>query len=224
MLFPMEYITALNVILVICILLFIYSGYRQGFLLKIFGCIGFLFSGFFAWFLSYPLSKILIIYPESWTPLQGSIVDSFFYLYMNRIFIFILLLIVFGIVVLFLKPILKCLQKIPVIGSVNRLLGACFGALQGFACLILVTIIFSTPFFANGSKVIEESYLQPIAKVNDVLLFFATDTFQQLKSLQKIVTPSTTLTQQDFEAIYQWMQDSDLTDSQIFDFLKSLEG
>lgn len=224
MLFPTEYIYLLNIAVVLMIALFAYSGYRQGFLLKALGCFGFVVCAFLAWLLSSPLSKLLSVYPHDMTPMADTIAGPIFYETINRSLIFILLFVILSIVVIFLKPILKIAGKLPIIQEVNVLLGTAVGALQGLVAVMALSFVFTTPLFANGLRVIDESFLKPIDAVSEALLFFADDTIAELKSVQKIVTPSTVLDQADLEHIKAWLQRYDLDDAKVNALLAELAG
>lgn len=224
MLFPTEYIYILNIVIVLILALFAYSGYRQGFLLKALGCLGFMVCGLLSWLLSSPFSKLLHLFPEDMTPMADTIAGPIFYDSINRIIVFVVLFVLLGIVVLFLKPLLKAVGKLPVIHEVNTILGTAVGAVQGVVVILIATFVFSTPMFANGTKVIEESFLAPVSGITDGLLFFAGDSLDELKSVQKIVTPSTMLTEDDMTHIKHWLMEYDLPENQVDDFLKELAG
>ncbi len=224
MLFPTEYIYILNLAVVAVLLLFEYSGYRQGFLLKLFGILGFAVCALLAWLLSSPFAKLLRIYPQDMTPMANTIAGPLFYEAINRAIVFLVLFVILSIAVLFLKPILKGLGKLPLIQEVNTLLGAGVGALQGVVFVMIASFVFSTPLFANGTKVIDESFLKPMNAIGEAFLFFANDSIEELKSIQKIVTPSTALDEEDLTHIRHWLLSYDLEEARVDAFIANLAG
>ena len=224
MLFPSEYIYVLNIAVVLIIALFAYSGYRQGFLLKALGCFGFLVCGLLSWFLSSPLAKVIPLYPKDMTPMADTIAGPIFYESLNRSLMFIVLFIILSIIVLFLKPILKAVGKLPILQEVNVLLGTLIGALQGLVAVMVLSFVFTTPLFANGIHIVEDSFLKPINAITEGLLFFADDTIGELKSIQKIVTPSTMLNQEDLNHIKNWLLDHDLDEAKVNQLVQQLAG
>lgn len=224
MLFPSEYIYVVNLAVIAVLLLFAYSGYRQGFLLKLFGILGFAVCGLLAWLLSSPLAKLLRLFPQDMTPMAETIAGPLFYEAINRVIVFLVLFVLLAVAVLFLKPILKGLGKLPIIQEVNTLLGAGVGALQGLVLVMIVSFVFSTPLFANGTKVIEESFLKPANAVGEACLFFANDHMEELKSIQKIVTPSTALDEEDLSHIRHWLLSYDLEEARVDAFIAGLAG
>lgn len=224
MLFPTEYIYILNLAVVAVLLLFEYSGYRQGFLLKLFGILGFAVCALLAWLLSSPFAKLLRLYPQDMTPMANTIAGPLFYEAINRAIVFLVLFVILSIAVLFLKPILKGLGKLPLIQEVNTLLGAGVGALQGVVFVMIASFVFSTPLFANGTKVIDESFLKPMNAIGEAFLFFANDSIEELKSIQKIVTPSTALDEEDLTHIRHWLLSYDLEEARVDAFIANLAG
>ena len=224
MLFPSEYIYVLNIAVVLIIALFAYSGYRQGFLLKALGCFGFLVCGLLSWFLSSPLAKVISIYPKDMTPMADTIAGPIFYESLHRSLMFIVLFVLLSIIVLFLKPILKAVGKLPILQEVNVLLGTLIGALQGLVAVMVLSFVFMTPLFANGIHIVEDSFLKPINALTEGLLFFADDTISELKSIQKIVTPSTMLNQEDLKHIKNWLLDHDLDEGKVNQLVQRLAG
>lgn len=224
MLFPSESIYLLNIGIIAVILLFAYSGYRQGLMLKLLGICGFAVCGFLAWGLSSPFSKLLKLFPEDLTPLQNTIAGPLFYDSINRAIVFLVLFVLLVIVVIFLKPILKGLGKLPLISEVNTLLGAGVGALQGLLLVMILSFVFATPLFANGTKVIEGSLLQPLNAIGETLLFFAQGHMEELKSVQKIVTPSTALDDEDRANIRNWLLGYGLEESGVNAFMREVAG
>lgn len=224
MIFPIQYIYILNIIVIALLALFAYSGYRQGLLLKVIGCIGFVVVGFLAWFLSSPLGKLLHLLPANIAPMEDTIVGPIFYEMINRMVVFVVLFVLFSIVIILMKPILKTLGKLPVVHQVNTVLGTIFGFVQGVIMVMIITFVFATPLFANGSKVITGSFLSPVYQLTESALFFAEDTLGELQSVQKIVTPSTMLTETDVENIRSWLLRFDLPENQVDAFLHDVLG
>lgn len=224
MLFPSEYIYVLNIAAVLVIAVFAYSGYRQGFLLKLLGCFGFLVCGILSWLISSPLAKVIPLYPRDMTPMADTIAGPVFYELLNRSLLFILLFVLLSVIVLCLKPILKLAGKLPIIQEVNVLLGTMIGALQGLVAVMVLSFVFTTPLFANGISIVNDSFLKPINAISEGLLFFADDTIAELKSVQKIVTPSTVLDQEDLTHIKEWLMRHDLDEGKVNQLLQQLAG
>lgn len=224
MIFPMDYIVLINIVVIALIGLFAYSGYRQGLILKALGCVGFVLCGFVAWILSSPFSKLLHLYPRDMTPMIGTIVEPIFYDTLNRVLVFVILFLILSVFILFMKPILNFFGKLPLIKEMNVLAGCAVGALQGLIAVMVMSFVFSTPLFANGTKVIDQSLLRPADVLTKGILFLFEDHMEELQSVQKIVTPSTILSEEDMEHIKTWLLRYDLPENQIDAFINELAG
>lgn len=224
MLFPMDYLMVLNIAVIAILILFTYSGYKQGFLLKALGILSFIVCAFLAWWLSSPLAKLLHLLPEDLTPMKDSVAGPIFYDSINRILVFALLCLLLCILVSLLKPLFHVVGSLPLVSQVNTVLGILFGAIQGLVVIMIITFIFGTPLFANGTRVIDESILKPISATSNRLLFFASDQLAELQAVQKIVTPSTILSEEDLAHIKSWLLSHDLPESQVDAFLAEIVG
>lgn len=222
MIFPLSYIPFMNIGIIIIFILFIYSGYKKGFLLKVLGCLSFIVVGFLAWYIAPVVGKFIHLFPSDLTPLKDTIAEIYFYDVMNRMLLFVVIFIIFIISTILLRPLFKTIGAIPILAQVNRLFGIVFGFLQAFILIFVLTIVLQTPLFANGAHIIDQSYLSSIGEVSDKILFFANDTFSKYRSIQKIVTPSSKLDDQDFIEIENWLSDQGIEDAKIQEFMMSL--
>lgn len=222
MIFPMEYIPFLNITVILLFILFIVSGYRNGFLLKVLGCLSLIVVALIAWFIAPLLGSFLHVYPKSLTPLAGTIAEGIFYDLMNRMMLFAIIFLILAVATLFLKPIFKTISAIPLVSEVNKLLGVIFGFLQALILVSVISLIFQTPLFANGSKINDDSYLSMVSNVTNKVLFFASDRFDELKSIQKIVTPNSELDELDINRIHDWLKDQGVEEGKIQEFILSL--
>lgn len=224
MLFPTEYIVVLNIVVIAILLLFAYSGFRQGFLLKALGCIGFIVCALLAWWLSAPFAKLLHLLPQDLAPMKDTLAAPVFYEVINRFLVFGILCLLLCMLVMFLRPLFHMVGSLPLISQINTLLGIVFGALQGLLVVMVISFLFGTPLFANGIAVREQSILKPIGEVSDQLLFFAQEELAELHAVQKIVTPSTILSQEDLDHIKAWLLRYDLKESDVDAFIAEIAG
>ena len=123
-----------------------------------------------------------------------------------------------------LKPFLKIVRHIPILSQINRCLGIVFGFIQGLIIIGVVCLLFRTPLFSNGGNIVQQSFLKPVSKVSDSLLFFTNDYFSQLESVQKLLTPSHTLDNQDWDAIASWLSSQNIKGEEIERFIQSIRG
>ncbi|MEF9962172.1 MAG: CvpA family protein [Erysipelotrichaceae bacterium] len=222
MIFPITFIPFLNIFIIVVTAFLAYSGYKSGLLLKALDCLSMIVIGLIAWFLSPMLAKSIHLYPANLTPMENTVVEPFFYNMMNRFLLFAIIFMFLLIVVLLLHPLFKGIGSLPIIAQLNKLLGILFGFVQSFIIIFIITIIFQTPLFANGNMIIESSYLNNVSKTTDGILFFASHTMEELRSVQKIVTPNSKLDAKNLDDIRGWLKKQGLEEIKIQEFIDSL--
>ena len=216
MLFPIAYVKLLDIGVIALLLLCLYSGFRQGFLLKVLDCFGIVVSALLAWGFARLLSFIQI-YPKAFVPFADLALGDALASLLNEISWFVVCFILLNIVIRLLHPLFSFVRHVPILAGVNRLLGVLFGFVQGTAFLVIFAVVFQTPFFANGSLVVERSYLRPFAAIADNLTTLQKEEIDALRSLQKIMTPSTQLKEADKEAIRAWLNEHDINEQDVME-------
>ncbi|MEG1066522.1 MAG: CvpA family protein, partial [Erysipelotrichaceae bacterium] len=161
MLFPTYAIAFLNIAVIFVLALYTFSGYRNGFLLKVISCFSIAVLCIIAWLTSPYISEVVNIFPKEFTPMIGTVVEPAFYSLMNRLSVFAIMFIIFVVLTVLIKPIVKAIGLVPLVNEVNKLLGLIFGFFQGLIIVGIVAFIFSTPLFANGNLVVKNSFLKP---------------------------------------------------------------
>lgn len=224
MLFPVDKILWLNIAILVILLLSLYSGYRDGFIVKALGCVGFILIGIFSWTLAPMLADKLELFPKEMTPLAGTFIAPYFYETLNKFAIFGCLFIILSLLILLIKPICKGISSIPIIAEVNKLLGVLFGLLQGIILLVIITLVFRTPLFTNGMSVIEHSILKTMNGFTDSVMFFMEDPMAEWQSIQKLLTPSSELNQDDVDKITEWLQSQQIDEQKVREFISSLRS
>lgn len=194
-----------NLFVVLFFGLLMFTGYKQGFLMKLINIIGFIVVGILAWWLSGPLSKLVGLYPMESVPLQGTLVASFLYENLNRFVVFVVLFVVLNIVILLIKPLIKALSSIPVLSTVNKVCGMILGGIQAILLLFLVALMLRLPFFANGSAIVDQSLLRYSEPMMETLLFYAKEPMKQLTVLFDMMDETKTLSQEEIVDVRQWL-------------------
>lgn len=195
----------MDAVIVLFFILLLYSGYKQGFLLKLVNIIGFVVVGILSWWLSGPLSKIIGLYPQDSIPLHGTILESFLYENLNRFVVFVVLFVLLNIVILLMKPLLKAISSIPVISTVNKVCGMLLGGVQAILLMALAALALRLPFFASGSQIVDQTLLRYSEPLMGVVLFYAEEPIKQINVLMDMVDQTKTLTPQEVADVRAWL-------------------
>ncbi len=219
--FPMINIGCL-IFLLICILI----GIKRGFLLQLANLAGMIVSLIFAFMFAPVLAKQIRLFPSSLIDLGYDFLNELIYPYINQLAWFVVIVILIKIVILILKPLIKMVQKLPVLKQCNELLGGVLGGVQALLWIMVLSVILRLPFFTNGNVVVEQTMIripalmiemgmenmpinaqqiEDVAKILDNLLAENKDEVLTEEEIQKI---GQVLNEEQVEALLQWLNES----------------
>lgn len=224
MIFPIHSIRYLNMAVAVVLLLFLWSGYRRGFLMKLLDCFSTVILAFLSWFLSGWIAPYLKLVPKAAVTIPQPDIAASLYASMNRVCVFAVLFLCVWLAVMIAKPLFKTISALPILQGINRLLGLIFGVFQTILVLMIVVFIMQTPLFANGDYVIRNSYLKTVAQTESGILENLGSSAKDLKALQKIVTPNSTLDKNDDLRIRTWLQKQGVKQTSIDEFMNDVIG
>ena len=214
----------IDLVVVIVFALLLFSGYKQGFLMKLISIVGFVVVGIFSWWISAPSSRMLSLYPKSQLPIENDLISSFIYDNINRLFIFVVLFVILNIVILFLKPLIKAISDIPVVSTINKVAGLCLGAIQAVVLMFVATLILRLPFISQGNTYVEGSLLKYSEPMMNTLMFYAKEPLQQISAVFDLINEKETLTKQEVENIHDWLVSQNLKEEQVNAIMASLNS
>lgn len=215
-------IATVNIGILIVFALYMWSGYRQGFLWKLISIFSFLLIGIIAWWLSTPLSTLLHLYPKNSVPFAGTMIEGMMYHSLNRILLFIILFILLKVVVLIIKPVVKLIGKLPVVSFFNHLCGCLLGGLQAALVLVIVAMVLRLPFVANGNEIVEESLLKYSDGISETLFSYAKEPMSWLALFQDHLDHSKPLDEKQITQVREWLLNQDIEKEQVEAFIATL--
>lgn len=197
-----------GIALAICIALMI-LGYKKGFARSVLSLIGSIFAFYAAWLLSDPLSRHITLYQTDQNDIASVLFSTFGSYFINRILWFLICFALLRIIVFLLDKVLKGLHEIPGLHMIGGISGAILGAVETVIWLLVLCVMLETPFFSNGSLIVNQSVLGIVRdKTSEVFTSFATpvigsDMFSQMKeSVEQI-------SEEQVDAFEQWLIDND---------------
>lgn len=93
---------------------------------------------------------------------------------LNIVAYFLIIFLLLKIVYIFISILVKSLNKIPVIGKVNKSFGALFGIINATIITLVITMLLSLPLFKNGNEVKEKTILKYVNSLSQDVLTFIT--------------------------------------------------
>ena len=227
MIIPTQFSLLFTLIAVLLLVGFIYGGFKDGFITKILDLATTIICIVIAWLLAEQWKGSIPLFPKDYNVLSDTPIGDIIYQSVNRILLFIVLFIILRLLALFLKPIFRSVNWLPLVGSINKFLGAILGAIQGILLVFLMCFILSTPLFINGEKILQKSGLYVVKDIYRNVLFVFDDTFDSIESIQRMITPLNELKDSDIPNITSWLEQqgfNELEQQEILELIKHRNG
>jgi len=218
---PMSLFMWINPLIIGLGLLFLYIGYKQGFLLQLYQLLSMFVSLFLAWLLSAPFANLFTLYQVDLGDLSGSPVETALNRQINTVIWFIIIFIVVSILIALFRPIVKAIGKLPVISKINGFFGLIFGFIRYWIWMLIVLLILSFPLISNGNDVVEQTWLRYIKEANAVVLQMMQEPFEENDALQQWFS-NEELTEEQAFSLRRWLEKQGLSEEDITEFLEGV--
>lgn len=212
-----QYAIFFDLILIAVLGILIIDGYRKGFFYKILSCLSFFLVLFICWRITPAIADVFAVFPKELAPFAKTNLAAFFYGYANRALIFVLLTAAFMLLLLVLRPLSKLFQKMPVISTINAVLGMAFGLVQGMLVVLIVYFVLNTPLVSNSKEFISASLIRYAKPFNDEVVLLAGDVLNDYQMIEKGENADTK-SLQEFKV---WLAVKGISDSDLAEFILS---
>ena len=216
-------ITIANACFVLLMLGFMIIGYKNGLVLSLLNCLGWIAAILAAYLLSPSAAQILTIYPLSLTPMNETAFGPVFQEMFNHLLWIVLIAAAVKLCCLILKPIAKLFVKIPVLGFFNRLAGAAFGVVNMWIWSCIICLVLELPVIAWGKDVVNGSLFKSASLVSDLIfeqIHLETEDVNQMMNLMEQIQ---NLDNETIEEIRMKLSEYGITQSQIDELFQSVE-
>lgn len=170
---PKEFFIYINIFIIALYLVFIFIGYKKGFLYEL---ISLLYTGLAlgaAWFVSPVLASVFpIVDLGQVSGEQYQMISTMLNLnsIVNIVIYFLLTFLVLKLLYVFISLLLKSMNKIPVVGKFNQILGAVFGFVNATLIILSLSMLCSLPILKNGEEIKNGTILKFITSYSDQAL------------------------------------------------------
>ncbi|MBQ6335172.1 MAG: CvpA family protein [Erysipelotrichaceae bacterium] len=169
--------------IVLIYLIMIYLGYKRGFLYELLSVVYTLASILIAWFTSPVLASLFPIFDlnslDEKYELLNKIYD--FNSILNTIAYFLIVFLMLKLLYVFISLLVKSLNKVPVIGSLNKTLGGLFGIFHATLITLALSLLLSLPLFKNGAQVKEKTLFKYVNSASDEVFSYLVDLIADAK-------------------------------------------
>lgn len=212
MTFPIEYIPYVNTIILAVLLVLMVVGFVRGFMMSLIDLLGTFVILLVAYFVSPLLASTFTIAPHITFDVGVEVLNTIIIDRINQLFWFVVVFVVGSLVILFIKPVVKVVEKLPVIKQLNSLLGLVLGFVKGYIIALIAIFVLSTPLINNGRIVIENSWLGGIEESSGLVLQLLENPKEINEALQNVMNGNI-ISEEDKLALEEWLV-STITDAE----------
>ncbi len=155
----------------------IYMGYKKGLLYELISFLYTAASVLIAWFMSPVLASLFPFFDigdiDEKYQMLNKIYD--FNGLLNTIAYFVIIFLLLKLLYILISLLVKSLNKIPVIGSLNQLLGGIFGILHATIIVLALSLLLSLPIIKNGKQVREKTLFRYVGSISNEALSYLID-------------------------------------------------
>lgn len=220
MTFPLEYISYVNIGLLVLLVLLMVAGFVRGFLLSLIDLVGTFVMLLIAYFVSPILATNFAIITDLQIDVGAEALSLLITERINELFWFVVVFIIGMIVILFLKPVVKVVCSIPLIKQINQVLGLILGAVKGYILALILIFVLSTPLVTNGREVVENTVLIHLEESSVLVLDVLEDPKMINEILQDIMNGNM-ITEEDKAELLEWLG-SLVSEEELKEIFKSL--
>lgn len=183
--------------------------------MKLVSILGFVIVGILAWWMSSFLSNWIGLYPKNSVPLQGTLMEGFLYEHLNRIVVFVLLLVVLNVALCILKPLLKVIGELPVVSLFNKAAGMLLGGMQAILLLFVITLALRLPFLGNSAELVSASWLKYSEPAVNTLLFYSKDALTQVSVMMNMMDEKKVLSAAEKAEMRSWLLQNHVEEEKV---------
>ena len=159
-----DIVLAVNIAVAVIYVYSIIKGYKSGFLYEVLYLALTIGSFWLALRINPFLCELFpLLKPEQFSePLLIMLLPRF-----NQILWFLIVVILIRLIVMFFLPAFKKVSDVPLLGSVNKLLGVALGIVNATILAFLISMFLTLPLVKNGPAIREKTVLQPISELTN---------------------------------------------------------
>ena len=165
MIIPKNWFMFINIIVAVVFLIYIFKSYKNGFVYELVNLAFLVLSVIASWIVAPILASKISIFDVSQisdVPIPSKDVNVL----INSLIWFVIILVLLNVLFLLIKPLLKFISKIPLLGTVNKVLGGIVGIIYGLFVTVIISMIFTMPIFKNGKEVVDNTILKYANSLN----------------------------------------------------------
>ena len=201
MVIPQNSFIYISVFIIAIYVIMMIVGYKRGLLYELVGLLFTLLSVAVAWFVSPVLADLFPIIDLENLSEETKILSKLFDLnqLINTVAYFLIVFLILKLLYFFVSLLLKSLNNIPVIGTLNKFLGSVFGMLNATIIVLCLSMLLSLPIISNGKEVRENTILKYMSRFSSETLHMVAEWVGDANLKEKTEDFDVDLYRQEFE-------------------------
>jgi len=172
-----DYFLYINIGIIVIYLTFIIVGYIKGFLYEI---VSLLYTGIslgLSWLASPVLANMFPVIKLENISSEVDFINKFINLnsIIDTIIYFVIIFFILKLVYVVIAIALKGFNKIPVLGTLNKILGGFTGIISGSIIVMLLSLLLTLPIFKNGTEIKEKTLFNLVGNYSNIAINYAID-------------------------------------------------
>lgn len=161
---PSEYFIYINAAIIVLYIILAIIGYKKGFLYELLALVYSFASIFVSWLFSPVLASSIPIISLENASEELSLINKMINIekLFNEAIYFVLIFLALKLFYIVLSLVFKKVNKVPVIGSFNKVFGIVIGILNATLITIVVSMLLTLPIISNGKEVINNTLFKYI--------------------------------------------------------------
>ena len=164
----------INALIVLIYLIFIIIGYKKGFLFELISLIYTAVSIVISWFLAPVFAGMFPIVILSNMNVEAQLVSKLINIdaISNTVIYFVAIFFILRLFYFLISLLLKGMNKLPVIGKFNKILGGLFGIVNATFVTIMFSMLLNLPIIDNAVEVRNNTFFKYISEYSDTALSY----------------------------------------------------
>lgn len=164
----------INALIVLIYLTFIIIGYKKGFLFELISLIYTAVSIVISWFLAPVFAGMFPIVILSNVNVEAQLVSKLINIdaISNTVIYFVAIFFILRLFYFLISLLLKGMNKLPVIGKFNKILGGLFGIVNATFVTIMFSMLLNLPIIDNAVEVRNNTFFKYISEYSDTALSY----------------------------------------------------
>ncbi|MCR5794723.1 MAG: CvpA family protein [Solobacterium sp.] len=195
-----------NIAVILLVAFHIYHGGKIGFFRKIVSMFGTVISFAGAWFFSPVFADLIRIVPLDRIVLEYGQFNQLIMNFLNQFLWFLALFILLRFIFFLIGMAAKGLQELPFIHFLSVVLGGILGFLEGILWVLILGMVLSSPVFAGGGTLVNETLPGMVRHVTSSLTDEYIAPFLETESFAQLYEDASKLTEEQKQMLREWLE------------------